>query len=107
MDSRRARRRSGRATVLGWGLPLSWLVDPSRGLPGALPCASAPLDFTPLPCRPQPFILLLAPYAPHVAEELWSRAGHTASLTYEPWPQVDESLLVVDTVNLPVQVRVD
>ncbi len=53
---------------------------------------------------PQPFILLLAPYAPHVAEELWSRAGHTASLTYEPWPQVDESLLVVDTVNLPVQV---
>jgi len=34
-----------------------------------------------------PFLLLLAPYAPHLAEELWQRMGHTESLTYEPWPQ--------------------
>ncbi|KAG2438904.1 hypothetical protein HYH02_010699 [Chlamydomonas schloesseri] len=53
----------------------------------------------------EPFILLLSPYAPHIAEELWARCGHTASLAYEPWPQVDESLLVVDTINLPVQVN--
>jgi leucyl-tRNA synthetase len=49
-------------------------------------------------------VLLLAPYAPHIAEELWSRLGHSSSLAYEPWPEADESLLVVDTVNLPVQV---
>jgi hypothetical protein len=59
-------------------------------------------------CRPraalEPFVLLLAPYAPHLAEELWARLGHSSSLAYEPWPEADESLLVVDTINLPVQV---
>jgi leucyl-tRNA synthetase len=49
-------------------------------------------------------VLLLAPYAPHLAEELWQRLGHTSSLTYASWPVADESLLVVDTVKLPVQV---
>ncbi|GIL61315.1 hypothetical protein Vafri_15703 [Volvox africanus] len=53
----------------------------------------------------EPFILLLSPYAPHVAEELWARSGHTSSIAYEPWPQPEEALLVVDTVNLPVQVN--
>lgn len=51
-------------------------------------------------------MLLLSPYAPHLAEELWSRLGHQQSLAYEPWPECDEALLVVDTINLPVQVRV-
>lgn len=49
-------------------------------------------------------MLLLSPYAPHLAEELWSRMGHSSSLAYEPWPEADESLLVVDAVKLPVQV---
>jgi len=56
-----------------------------------------------------PFVLLLSPYAPHIAEELWERlragGGGGGSLAYEPWPVADESLLVVDTVQLPVQVR--
>lgn len=34
------------------------------------------------------FVLLLSPLAPHLAEELWSRLGHTESLAYEPWPEV-------------------
>jgi leucyl-tRNA synthetase len=49
-------------------------------------------------------VLLLAPYAPHMAEELWARCGHTASLTYAPWPVADESLLVAESVTLAVQV---
>ncbi|GIL79151.1 hypothetical protein Vretimale_16692 [Volvox reticuliferus] len=53
----------------------------------------------------EPFVLLLSPYAPHLAEELWARSGHTSSIAYEPWPRPDEALLVVDTVNLPVQVN--
>jgi leucyl-tRNA synthetase len=53
----------------------------------------------------EPFVLLLAPYAPHLAEELWARLGHSGSLAYEAWPEADESLLMVDTINLPVQVR--
>ncbi|GFR47432.1 hypothetical protein Agub_g9152 [Astrephomene gubernaculifera] len=53
----------------------------------------------------EPFLLLLSPYAPHLAEELWSRCGHPATLAYEPWPTADESLLAVEEVNLPVQVN--
>lgn len=50
------------------------------------------------------FVLLLSPYAPHVAEELWSRLSHSDTLTYEPWPTAEESLLVQNSVKLPVQV---
>ena len=49
--------------------------------------------------------LLLAPLAPHLAEEIWSKLGHTESLTYERWPIADESLLEADTVLLMVQVN--
>ena len=34
------------------------------------------------------FVLLLSPFAPHIAEELWSRLGHTSSLAYESFPEV-------------------
>lgn len=53
----------------------------------------------------EPFVLLLAPYAPHIAEECWQRCGHSESLAYAPWPELDESLLVESTVQLPVQVN--
>lgn len=53
----------------------------------------------------KPFVLLLAPYAPHLAEEMWTQLGGSGSLTYESWPEADESLLVDDTVKLPVQVN--
>eukprot|EP00958_Prasinococcus_capsulatus_P001582 scaffold140_cov565-Prasinococcus_capsulatus_cf.AAC.20 len=53
----------------------------------------------------EPFAILLAPYAPHVAEEMWFRMGHTESLTYEPWPQVDETVLVEDSITIGVQVN--
>lgn len=51
-------------------------------------------------------VLMVAPVAPHVAEELWSRLGHDQSLAFAPFPQVaDESLLAEDTVTAVVQVR--
>ena len=54
----------------------------------------------------EPLILMLAPVAPHVCEELWSRLGHEASLAREPFPLVeDASLLVEDTVTAIVQVN--
>ena len=52
----------------------------------------------------EPMVLMLAPLAPHVAEELWERLGHPESLAYEPFPQADPARLVVDEVELPVQV---
>ncbi|RKZ14456.1 leucine--tRNA ligase [bacterium] len=51
------------------------------------------------------FALLLAPYAPHLAEELWTRFGHEETLAHAPWPQVDERYLVAETVTVVVQVN--
>ena len=48
---------------------------------------------------------MLAPLAPHVAEELWERTGHEATLALAPWPVHDPQLLVSDTVDYPVQVN--
>ena len=53
----------------------------------------------------EPFVLMLSPFAPHLAEALWERLGHRQSLAYEAWPAVDESCLVEDTVAIPVQVN--
>ena len=51
------------------------------------------------------FVKLLSPVAPHIAEELWNRLGHSDTITYEAWPTYDESKLVDDEINLPVQVN--
>ena len=51
------------------------------------------------------FVLLLGPFAPHLAEELWHAFGATASLSFEPWPSYDASLLKADTVEIPVQIN--
>ena len=48
---------------------------------------------------------MLAPLAPHIAEELWSRLGHDATLTYAPFPTADERWLVAETVEYPIQVN--
>ena len=51
------------------------------------------------------FVLVLAPFAPHIAEELWERLGHGESLAREPWPGYDESMVVEETAELAVQVN--
>ena len=51
------------------------------------------------------FVKLLAPIAPHVAEELWTILGHEGSISYEAWPTFDESKLVDDEVEVVVQVN--
>ena len=50
------------------------------------------------------FVLCLAPFAPHLGEELWQVLGHEESLAYEPWPAYDAAALVEDEIELPVQV---
>jgi leucyl-tRNA synthetase len=66
-------------------------------------------EFTSQEVRPksvlEPFVLLLSPFAPHLAEELWRMLGHTDTLAYEPWPTFDPALLVESTVEVPVQVN--
>jgi leucyl-tRNA synthetase len=53
----------------------------------------------------EPFVLLLSPYAPHMAEELWSRLGHPNSLAYESFPKANPDYLKNTTIVLPVQIN--
>jgi len=53
----------------------------------------------------EPFILLLAPYAPHLAEELWEKAGKAPSVSRQRWPQWDEALTVEELVEVVFQIN--
>ena len=51
------------------------------------------------------FLKLLAPFAPHLAEELWSRLGNKASIHFEPWPKYDPKLVEENTFELIIQIN--
>ena len=53
----------------------------------------------------EPFLLMLAPLAPHISEELWERLGHSSSLAYESWPQIEEKYLQENTIKIAVQIN--
>ena len=53
----------------------------------------------------EPLVALLAPFAPHIAEELWERLGHTASVCDAPYPVCDESYLVEQSFEYPVMIN--
>ena len=64
---------------------------------------------TTAPVRPrevvETFVLLLAPFAPHQAEELWAKLGHAGTLAYAPWPAFDPALAREETQEYVVQVN--
>lgn len=64
---------------------------------------------TPLEQRPrailEPFVIVLAPFAPHLAEELWKLLGRPAPVSLAAWPAVEEKWLKDDTVEIPVQIQ--
>ena len=53
----------------------------------------------------EPFVLILAPFAPHVAEELWEVLGHQPSVSQQPWPIFDPAMTVSDRLTIPIQVN--
>jgi leucyl-tRNA synthetase len=53
----------------------------------------------------EPFVLLLSPFAPHVAEELWEILGYRPSVSQQEWPTFDPALTVSDRLTIPVQVN--
>jgi leucyl-tRNA synthetase len=53
----------------------------------------------------QTLILLLAPFAPHAAEELWAMLGGTPSVAAQPWPHYDPALILSDRLTIPIQVN--
>jgi leucyl-tRNA synthetase len=63
-------------------------------------------DGRPIPrALAEPLVLMVAPLAPHIAEELWSRIGHAGSLAHEPFPEFDEALAAERSVVMPVQIN--
>ena len=66
----------------------------TKTYPGAVPAAAV-----------EPLIVMTAPVAPHIAEELWKRLGHTGTVTFVDFPTVDEKWLVDDEIELPVQIN--
>ena len=53
----------------------------------------------------EPFVLILAPYAPHLGEELWEQLGNKLTISGHPWPTFDEALTVDDTVTVVLQIN--
>jgi leucyl-tRNA synthetase len=49
-------------------------------------------------------VKLIAPFAPHIADELWQQLGHSESIHLQPWPELDESALVADEITLVIQI---
>jgi len=52
----------------------------------------------------EPLIILISPYAPHIAEELWEKLGHKESITFAAWPKYEESMTVDTQIVIGVQV---
>jgi leucyl-tRNA synthetase len=53
----------------------------------------------------EPLVLMVAPLAPHIAEELWNRLAHTESLAHAAFPQADPKLAAEQTLTLPIQIN--
>jgi leucyl-tRNA synthetase len=66
-------------------------------------------EVTKLKTRPrallEPFVLLLSPFAPHIAEELWERLGKAPSVAAQPWPEYDPALVASERLTIPIQVN--
>jgi leucyl-tRNA synthetase len=87
-------------TTLRFNIAIARITELTNHLTSAYPPGSAvPRSVV------EPLVLLLAPLAPHVAEEMWARCGHPDSLAWEPFPVADRRWLVDETVQVAVQVN--
>ncbi|MEP6626038.1 MAG: class I tRNA ligase family protein, partial [Acidimicrobiia bacterium] len=89
----------GDMTTMGFNTAVSKLITLNNHLTQVAAADGAPREAV------EPLVLMLAPLAPHIAEELWSRLGHDESLTYADFPVADPQWLTVDEVEYPVQVN--
>jgi leucyl-tRNA synthetase len=84
---------------LRFNVAIAKLTELNNHLTARYPSGGAPRSVI------EPLVLMLAPLAPHVSEELWSRLGHEGSLAHGPFPEAEAALLVDETVEVPVQVN--
>ena len=85
--------------TLHFNTSIARLTELNNALTQSYPDGGAPRALV------EPLVLMLAPLAPHAAEELWLRLGHDTSLAWHPFPEADPVWLAVDTVEVPVQVN--
>nr|MDP9168456.1 class I tRNA ligase family protein [Actinomycetota bacterium] len=84
---------------LRFNTSIARITELNNALTQAYPHGRAPREVA------EALVLMLAPLAPHVAEELWARLGHESSLAWAAFPQADPALLVEDTIEVPVQIN--
>jgi leucyl-tRNA synthetase len=84
---------------LRFNTSIARIIELNNAITQAYPKGGAPRGVI------EPIVLMLAPLAPHICEELWSRLGHGQSLAWADFPVADPELLVDDTVEIPVQVN--
>jgi leucyl-tRNA synthetase len=90
--------REGMET-LRFNTSIARITELTNALTQAYPNGGAPRTVV------ERLVLMLAPLAPHAAEELWAKLGHAGSLAWHRFPEADPALLVDDTVQIPVQVN--
>jgi leucyl-tRNA synthetase len=90
--------REGMET-LRFNTSIARITELTNALTQAYPNGGAPRTVV------EELVLMLAPLAPHAAEELWGKLGHAGSLAWHRFPEADPALLVEDTVQIPVQVN--
>ncbi|MDR1999521.1 MAG: class I tRNA ligase family protein, partial [Frankiaceae bacterium] len=83
---------------LRFNTTIARLTELNNSLTQLYPAGGAPREVV------EPMALMLAPLAPHLAEEIWSRLGHPDSLAWRDFPQADPALLTEDLIEVPVQV---
>ena len=84
---------------LRFNTSIARLTELNNAITAAYPHGGAPRALI------EPVVLMLAPLAPHISEELWSKLGHPDSLAWTDLPVADPALLVDDTVEIPVQIN--
>jgi leucyl-tRNA synthetase len=84
---------------LRFNTAIAKLIELTNGVTAAAQATGAPREVA------EPLVLMLAPFAPHLAEELWQRLGHDGSVAYVGFPEADPAYLVVESVTYPVQVN--
>jgi leucyl-tRNA synthetase len=85
--------------TLRFNTSIARLTELNNAITQAYPHGGAPRTLV------EPMILMLAPMAPHLAEELWAKLGHETSLAWAAFPVADPALLIDDTIEVPVQVN--
>jgi leucyl-tRNA synthetase len=98
--NRAIKKISGDIEALRFNTAIAELIKLNNSMNSAELFPTLPRDLA------EKFTLLLSPFAPHLAEELWhERLGQTKTLAREPWPKWDESKLAESMIELPVQVN--